>query len=53
MLKKEVELARSVARQIKSQMDLRGRFQSVDRDVVLAEVREVGENVRELYFNQN
>jgi len=36
------ELARSVARQIRAQMDLRGRFQSVNREVVLSEVKEAG-----------
>ena len=49
------ELARSVARQIRVQMDLRGRFQSVNQELVLSEVKgagrprglnTVGENVR-------
>ena len=38
------ELARSVARQIRVQMDLRGRFQSVNREMVLSEVKEAGGN---------
>ena len=38
------ELARSVARQIRVQMDLRGRFQSVNREMVLSEVKKAGGN---------
>ena len=36
------ELARSVARQMKAQMETRGRFQSVNQDYVLSEVKMVG-----------
>ena len=52
------ELAKSVARQIRAQMDLRGRFQSVNRDLVLAKVKEAGGSsglnvtVRGLYYNR-
>ena len=36
------ELARSVARQIRAQMDLRGRFQGVNQDKVLSELKKQG-----------
>ena len=37
------ELARSVARQIRAQMDLRGRFQGVSQEKVLLELKKHGE----------
>ena len=41
------ELARSVARQMKEQMKLRGRFQGVDQEKILLQVKKVN-NSREL-----
>ena len=36
-----MELARSVARQMRAQMDLRGRFQGVDQEKILLQVKKV------------
>ena len=41
------ELARSVARQMRAQMKLRGRFQGVDQEKILLQVKKVN-NSREL-----
>jgi len=41
------ELARSVARQMRAQMELRGRFQGVDQEKILLQVKKVN-NSREL-----
>ena len=39
------ELARSVARQMRAQMELRGRFQGVDQEKILLRVKKVNDSL--------